>query len=252
MSSSPEARRLVTPGGASSILSCVYSVFPSLLLCALCLFIYPANAPAQDPPQTPAPIPAPQPDTNQTSAEIATHDEPTTFKVNVKLVVVRAVVRDSKGNAVGNLRQEDFQVFDKGKPQVISHFEVEQPGTLAAKARQKSVENSGATPSVEPSSNAGNAPAAPERFVAYMFDDVHLAFGDLAHVQEAAERHFATLRPTDRAAIVTTSGLTTLDFTDDRTKLHETLFRLHPRPLSRSIAVDCPDISYYQADLIVN
>ena len=52
-------------------------------------------------------------------------------------------LRDSQGHAVGNLHQEDFQVFDKGKPQVITQFEVEQPGTLAAKARQKSVENSG-------------------------------------------------------------------------------------------------------------
>jgi VWFA-related protein len=252
MRSSPEARRLVAPGGVSRILSSAYSIAPSFLLCALWLFIYAPPARAQGPPQTPAPSPAPQPDGNQTSAEIATHDEPATFKVNVKLVIVRAVVRDSKGNAVGNLRQEDFQVSDKGKPQVISHFEVEQPGTLAAKARQKSVENSGATPSVEPSSNT-DAPAGPERFVAYMFDDVHLEFGDLAHVRDAAERHFATLRPTDRAAIFTTSGITILDFTDDRAKLHETLLRLQPRPINSSIfKSQCPEISYYEADLIVN
>jgi VWFA-related protein len=223
------------------------------LLCALWLCLCPANALAQDPPQTPASSPAPQADSSQTSAEIATHDEPTTFKVNVKLVVVRAVVRDSKGNAVGNLRQEDFQVFDKGKPQVISHFEVEQPGTLAAKARQKSVGDPGATPSVEPPSNTGNAAAGPERFVAYLFDDVHLEFGDLAHVRDAAERHFASLRPTDRAGIFTTSGITILDFTDDRAKLHETLLHLQPRPINSAIFKNqCPEISYYEADLIVN
>jgi VWFA-related protein len=252
MRSSPEARRFVTPGGAPSILSCIYSVFPSFLLCALWLFICPAAAIAQVLPQTPAPIPAPQPDSNQTSAEIATHDEPTTFRVNVKLVVVRAVVRDSRGNAVGNLRQEDFQVFDKGKPQVISHFEVEQPGSQAAKARLKAEENSGGGPSGYAPPHNANAAAAPERFIAYMFDDVHLEFGDLARVREAAERHFASLRPTDRAAIFTTSGVTRLDFTDDRAKLHETLIRLQPRPITGSFLHDCPAISYYQADLIVN
>ena len=253
MSSSPEARRLVTPSGAARNCFFARNLFPCLLLCGIWFFVCPPPALTQDgSPQTPAPSPAPQPESKQISAEIASHDEPTTFKVNVKLVVVRAVVRDSQGHAVGNLHQEDFHVYDKGKPQVITQFEVEQPGTLAAKARQKSVENSGDTPSIEASPSAGNAPAVPERFVAYMFDDVHLEFGDLTHVREAAERHFATLKPTDRAAIVTTSGVTTLDFTDDRTKLHETLLRLQPHPISRSIAVDCPDISYYQADLIVN
>jgi VWFA-related protein len=70
-------------------------------------------------------------------------------------------------------------------------------------------------------------------------------------VREAAERHFSTLRATDRAAIFTTSGQTILDFTDDHAKLHETLLRLQPRPISAH-SHDCPDISYYQADLIIN
>jgi VWFA-related protein len=167
--------------------------------------------------------------------------------------VVRAVVRDSEGHAVGNLHEEDFQVFDKGKPQIITQFDVEQPGTAAAKARQKAEENAASIPVGDISPATGTAPAAPERFVAYMFDDVHLEFGDLAHVREAAKRHFATLKPTDRAAIFTTSGVTTLDFTDDRTQLHEALLRLQPRPINSNIfSHQCPEISYYQADLIVN
>jgi len=189
----------------------------------------------------------------QPSAELASHDEPATFKVNVKLVVVRAVVRDSKGNAVGTLHKEDFEIFDKGKPQVITQFEVEQPGDLTAKARQNSEENANdGIPGEPPSSSPASTPAIPERFVAYLFDDVHLEFGDLARVREAAEHHFSTLRPTDRAAIFTTSGQTILDFTDDHGKLHETLLRLQPHPISMSERHDCPDISYYQADLILN
>jgi VWFA-related protein len=203
--------------------------------------------------QAPSPTPAPQSASKQNSAELASHDEPTTFKVNVELVVVRAVVRDSQGHAVGNLHKEDFQVFDKGKPQVITQFEVEQPGARTAKARQTAEENSGGEASADAPSNAAATADAPERFVAYVFDDVHLEFGDLARVREAAERHFATLKLTDRAAIFTTSGVTTLDFTDDRAKLHETLLRLQPRPISSGVFThQCPEISYYQADLIVN
>jgi VWFA-related protein len=181
------------------------------------------------------------------SSEITAQDQPATFKVNVKLVVVRVVVRDAQGRVIGTLHKEDFQVFDKGKPQVVTQFDVEHPGDLAAKARQSSDEKSD---SAEPAA-AAVATAIPERFTTYIFDDVHLQFGDLARVREAAQRHFATLRPTDRAAIFTTSGQGNLDFTDDRTQLHAALLRLIPRPIMTPTS-DCPDISYYQADLIFN
>jgi VWFA-related protein len=252
MRSSPEARRTIT-SRAIKRLFFVRSLFPGCLACVIWFFSFPTIVLAQGGSQSaPAPSPAPQSESKHNVEELTTHDEPTTFKVNVKLVVVRAVVRDSQGRAIGNLRQEDFQVFDKGKPQVITQFEVEQPGALAAKVPRESVENSGDTLAAETSPSPGNAPPAPERFVAYLFDDVHLEFGDLARVREAAERHLATLRPTDRAAIFTTSGQTTLDFTDDHAQLHATLLRLQPRPIARGFGQDCPDISYYQADLIIN
>jgi VWFA-related protein len=253
MRSSPKARRIVTSTGAVKSFFFVQNLLVYFLLCSVGFVVWPVPALGQGAAQ-PAPVstPAPQSESKPNSPELASHDEPATFKVNVKLVVVRAVVRDSQGHAVGNLHQEDFQIFDKGKPQVITQFEVEQPGAVAAKARQRSEENAGDAPPVAASSDAGNAPPAPERFVAYQFDDVHLEFGDLAHVREAAERHFATLRPTDRAAIFTTSGLTNLDFTDDRAKLRAALLQLQPHPIARTASFDCPKISYYQADLILN
>jgi len=264
MSSSPEAMRF--------FLACDAPKLPfrgrHLLLCILLFFLYssipalaqsaspqPSGSDAQsDTKQNPSEIsshdePAA---TKQNPQELASHDEPTTFKVNVKLVVVRAVVRDARGHAVGNLTKNDFELFDKGKPQVISQFEVEQPGSLTAKAHQTSGENSDNQPADDASSNTGNSPPAPEHFVAYVFDDVHLAFGDLSQVRKAAERHFAALRPTDRAAIFTTSGVTTLDFTDDRAKLHEALLKLQPRSIAGGAGMDCLRISYYQADQIVN
>src|ERR1039458_3698530 len=89
--------------------------------------------------------------------------------------------------------------------------------------------------------------------VLYFFDDVHISQADLMQVRIAAERHIdESLVPTDRAAIFTTSGRTTLDFTDDRAKLHATLLRLSPQPIARAMSQLCPDISYYQADLIFN
>ena len=188
---------------------------------------------------------------NQNSPELASHDEPATFKVNVKLVVVRVVVRDSQGRAIGGLQKEDFQLLDKGKPQVISQFSVEQPGVHATIAEKKEAENP-PDESVPAITAPANTLVAPERFVAYLFDDEHLQFGDLARVRDAAERHFKTLQATDRAAVFTTSGKTMLDFTEDRTKLLDALLHLAPRFDTSAENNPCPDISYYMADLIVN
>ncbi len=154
-------------------------------------------------------------------------------------MTVRVVVRDAQGHAIGNLHKEDFLLFDNRKPQVISHFSMEQPGSQVAKERKTTDENA-------------KLPSVPERYIAFVFDDIHLTFGDLVQARTAADQHLATLQPTDRAAIFSTSGQTTLDFTDDRAKLHDTLLRLQPRPIAGAGTGECPDISYYMADLIQN
>ncbi len=191
---------------------------------------------------SPSASPSTQKPLEANAPEISSQEETsTTFKVKVNLVEVRVVVRDAYGKAVGNLKQEDFQLTDNGKPQIISKFSVEQA------AANRSPKPAGPGTPIE---DAG--PKMPERYIAYLFDDIHLKFGDLAQVREAAWHNLQTLQPTDRAAIFTTSGQTQLDFTDDRDKLHNTLNHLLPRPIIGSGVQECPDISYYMADQIVN
>jgi VWFA-related protein len=191
------------------------------------------------------------PSTPQTSSqntpEISSHEETTTFKVKVNLVEVRVVVRDAKGKAVGNLKPQDFQLLDNGKPQVISKFSVEQTGGKPTLRAENATQPSG--------ENAAQPPATvsvPDRYIAYVFDDIHLQFPDLAQARNAAARQLQSLQPTDRAAIYTTSGQTRLDFTDDRSQLIATLNRIQPRSLTNTGLTPCPNISYYLADAIVN
>src|SRR5579862_506666 len=59
------------------------------------------------------------------TAEVSQHDTPFTFTTSVNLVPVPVVVRDAQGHAIGTLKKEDFQLFDRGKPQEILKFSVE-------------------------------------------------------------------------------------------------------------------------------
>jgi VWFA-related protein len=60
------------------------------------------------------------------------------------------------------------------------------------------------------------------------------------------------MAPSDRVGIYTTSGQFAQEFTGDREVLKKALNQIIARPLFASDVHDCPDISYFQADLIAN
>ena len=206
-------------------------------------------------PQSPAAsTPAQEPSQEMSIKEETTTPsatDTTSFRVNVKLVLARVVVRDSNGHAIGNLRKEDFELLDNGKPQVISNFDVEHGAAPPSPAPRPVTTVSNPADSSQPAATLPR-PEFPSRYVAYLFDDVHLSFQDLAAARNAAHHAIDALAASDRAALFSTSGQTEVDFTDDRAKLHQTLNKLAPRPISAGEVNACPDISFYQADLIAN
>jgi VWFA-related protein len=181
--------------------------------------------------------------------EISAREEKATFTSRVNLVMVPVVVRDRQGRAVAGLTKDQFHLFDNEKLQEISRFTVEKPGSQQTAARP--VEERGTVGEGVPAPRP--LAAMPRRFIGYLFDDVHVEAADLIRARAAAERHIETqLKPTDRAAIFTTSGQGAVNFTDDPDQLRNGLARLAPHPIARSIGQECPDISYYQADMILD
>ena len=127
------------------------------------------------------------------TAEVSTRDIPLTFRTKVNLVSVPVVVRDGQGRAVGNLSREDFQIYDGGKQQTVSRFAVERFGDAASAPPPAEATATPATTTTEP---APSGLAPPQRYVAYVFDDVNISAGELAQARDAAYQQMtSSLRP---------------------------------------------------------
>jgi VWFA-related protein len=203
---------------------------------------------------SPAPdAPATAPASSSTDAELTTEESSVPLRVLVNLVPVRVIVRDAKGHAVSTLRKEDFQLFQDGKPQIISNFSVVTPASIG-----NPVVATSATPAVAPQPGATAPPAflPPSRFVALLFDDAYINMQDAMQARIAASRYVdSSLAPTDRAAVFTVSGQFQVDFTDDRAKLQAALKGIQPRAVTAAAepsSAECPPMEYYEADAIEN
>ena len=92
--------------------------------------------------------------------------------------------------------------------------------------------------------------ALPQRFLALYFDDLNMSDAAVIQARAAADRYLAAnLQPGDRVGLFTT-GNSLSDFTGDPKQIHEALLKLHVSPLALKNN-DCPDISDYQAQQIV-
>jgi VWFA-related protein len=239
-----------------------------LLCCSLAphAFLPAAQSPQSNPPtQTPAAQPVPEATTTQqaaqtpsppppassdTTSEVNTHAT-TPFESRVNLVPVRVVVHDSSGKVVSNLTKEDFRLFQDRRPQTILHFSVETPASIA---KQVVRGEAAGEPTDQP--NVQGTLALPSRFVALLFDDVLLSTPDLIQARVAAMHYLeSSVDPSERVGIFTTSGQSQMDFTDDRAKVGATVTQLIPHYIGTydpSDTTQCPQMGYYEADLIIN
>ena len=148
-----------------------------------------------------------------------------TLEINVNRVLVPVVLRDKQGHPIADLKKEDFEVVDNGKPHPVSAFNVEQRGPAEQHA------DTGAAPA--PDSNAaGQSGRTPQRFIVFLFDDVHLSVEDLAQVQKAGAEVVDGLSGADIGGVVSISGRTNSGLTRDRNRLRDAIMSLQTHNVS--------------------
>ncbi len=120
----------------------------------------------------------------------------TTFRSNVRIVLLDVVVTDSKDEPVTGLPRNDFEVFEDGKPQTMASFD-EHSGlpdipalTLQAKLPPNVFSN-------QPLAKAGDAANV------LLLDSLNTPLSDQSYVHGAMIKYIKGIRPGTRLAIFT-------------------------------------------------
>lgn len=154
-------------------------------------------------------------------------DTGTVMRITVNLVQMDAVVTDSKGNPVTNLKPEDFVALQDGKPQTITHF--------SYISNESQTEPSPAAGAVQPVAvNTTNSTVALKRedvrrTIAIVVDDLALSFDSTARVRLAVNKFIdEQVQPGDLVALVSTGkGAGAFQqFTTDKRVMHAAADRI--------------------------
>lgn len=193
----------------------------------------------------------------RTSAQKPPEPQPADEVIRIKSELVRSdvTVVDKQGRFVDGLRPEQFELRVDGRVQPIAFFERVSTGSpdeenqLAGKRNPKD-----AVPTNTDKADKTERAEPGSRVIFFFVDDVHLD-GDSLTRARTGLLHFVErqMRPTDRVAIISTSGQVGFlqQLTDNKAVLLEAIARLHFKRSSESPAMEVP-ISEVDANLVAN
>ncbi len=146
------------------------------------------------------------------------------IRVSVDLVQLDAVVKDAAGRHVRDLRADEFEILEDGKPQRITHFAFV-PGAVSkgATGAEKRV---AALPVAAPQLAKDQV----QRTVVLLADDLGISAESMPRVKKAlADVVDEHLQPGDLVSLMASSGGTGAmqQFTSDTRQLHASIDRIH-------------------------
>src|SRR5262249_31828887 len=160
----------------------------------------------------------------------------TVLRVTVNLVQVDAVVTDNKGKQVTGLNADDFQIFQDGKPQKITHFSY--ISTTGPTPAAPSPVKAGAGRSVAPPPPVMKLrPDQVRRTIAMVVDDLGTSYESMAQIRSALKKFVdQQMQPGDLVAILRTgAGMGAYQqFTSDRRQLYAAIDHVKYNALGRA------------------
>jgi VWFA-related protein len=180
----------------------------------------------QQPPSTPRPS-APQQQDEMSGEEVV--------RITTNLVQVDAVVTDKSGKLVTDLRPEEVEILEDGRPQKITNFSFvsTESGTAQPVAVESNARVDKTAPMVPP---VRLRPEQVRRTVALVVDDLGLSFESTAFVRQALKKFVdQQIQPGDLVAIIRTAGgIGALQqFTSDKRQLYAAIERVKWNPQGR-------------------
>lgn len=122
-------------------------------------------------------------------------------RITTNLVQVDAVVTDKDGKPISDLKPEEVQVYEDGRPQKITHFSYMAAGTGESSMEAKIDAADKNTPINKP------RPEDVRRTIALVIDDLGLSAESIYSVRRALKKFIdEQMRPGDLVAIIRTSG----------------------------------------------
>jgi len=170
------------------------------------------------------------------------------LRIETDLVQIDVVVTDKQGKLVRDLKREDFELFEDGKKQEITHFAV---GTASQPAKWLTVEKK--KPSEKSPVDSTPVEIQADRYIVVAVDDFHLAPENLIIAKRTLHRFINNqMVAGDQVAIATTSGNIGMfqQFTSERDVLERAISRLSVQNRTVTSPSDIPRITDYQAELI--
>ncbi len=171
------------------------------------------------------------------------------LRIETELVQIDAVVTDKQGKLIHDLKREDFELFEDGKKQTITHFAV---GTAKQPARWLAMDKKRPANS-QPTETAAAAEEQAGRFIVLAVDDYHLSPGSLGSVKQTLIKFISEqMVPGDQIAVVCTSGNVGLfqQFTRERDVLERAINRLTVQTKIAADNTGGPRISEHLAELV--